>query len=875
MTETQSLEPVPFRTISRPPEQSLGAHGSDDLAKRLRAIQSVTDAALAHLKLDSMLQQQLQRVRDALDVSAARVLLCTPQGTTLAVRAAIGLEDANEDDAPVPIGQGIAGWVAHHREAIIVDDVSRVHVVNPLLRRLSSAMVAPLLVEGRMIGVLKVGTTQPRAFSEADLALLQMVADRIALAIDRAQHVERLLEAEDRLDAGEQQYRSLFDNNPAAVCARDLDGNFSSLNPAAERISGYARDELLHHAFLPLVVEEERERTLGAFRTAVGGEPQQFRTAIMNKQGQRVILDVTVVPITVRGVVAGVYGIAEDVTGQQRHLDRQQLLLEQLRAERAQLEAVLQQLPAGVIIAEAPSGRVVLGNKQVKEILHHDLLESSSIDEYGSWKGLHADGTPMHPQEWPLARAIEAGEMVSGEELLYQCGDGVRRWLRVNAAPIRNPDGEITGGVVVFNDIDRQKRAADDMRFLAEVTSTLHSTLDYQHTLRQMARLAVPHFADWCVVDLVDADGRIQRQEAAHHDPEREAFVQEMQQRYPSRVEQVGHPVYEALRSGKSLLIPRIPEAMLEQLTQDEEHLRLIRMLGLVSAMIVPLRGRERTLGVITFVSAESQRHFAPEDLALAEEVARRSALAIENAELYEAASEASRAKSDFLAVMSHELRTPLAAIMGYAELLQMGIPSPVPEPALRQVERIDAAARHQLQLIEEILTFSRLRAGEEHATFGRADLASVIEDAVAFIRPAADKKGLPVRVELAPAPRPIITDANKVRQILLNLLFNAVQFTSMGEITIAQEFAGDEVRIRVGDTGIGIPRRFHREIFEPFWQVRQSTTREVGGTGLGLTVAYRTAHLLGGDISVESEPGHGSTFTLHLPAERHGSEGR
>jgi PAS domain S-box-containing protein len=342
MTETQSPEPFPFRTISRPPEQSLGAHGLDDLAERLRAIQSVTDAALAHLKLDSMLQVLLQRVRDTLEVNAVRVLLCTPQGSSLAVRAAIGLEDAGEQNVPVPIGQGIAGWVAHHRRAIIVDDVSRVHVVNPLLRRLRSAMVAPLLVEGRMIGVLKVGTIETREFSEADLALLQLVADRIALAIDRAQQHERLLGAEERLHAGEQRYRSLFDNNPAAVFGLDTDGNFASLNPAAERISGYARDELLHRAFLPLIVEPERERTLGLFHAALGGEPRRFRTAIRSGQGQRVVLDITMVPITIRGTVVGVYGIAEDATGQQRQLERQQQLLEQVWAERAQLEAVLQ-----------------------------------------------------------------------------------------------------------------------------------------------------------------------------------------------------------------------------------------------------------------------------------------------------------------------------------------------------------------------------------------------------------------------------------------------------------------------------------------------------------------------------------------------------
>jgi len=542
-------------------------------------------------------------------------------------------------------------------------------------------------------------------------------------------------------------------------------------------------------------------------------------------------------------------------------------LLEQLEAERSRLEAVLEQLPAGVLIAEAPSGRVVHGNRRIDEILRHPVFPSKAVEDYGEWNGFHADGRPVEASEWPLGRAIRHGERIEGEEYLYICGDGTRTWIRINAAPILDADGSIVGGVVVLLDVDRERRATEELRFLADVSSALHSTLDYRETLRKLARLAVPRFADWCAVDLVEPDGRLSRQESVHRDPQFQRKIETIV-RNRNRSGVVPRPVLEVLRSGRPLLIPEITDAALEDWAVDAEHMELLRALDLRSAMVVPIRGRDRTLGLMTFTTSESNWEYSAQDLALAEEVARRSASAIENAELFEAASEANRAKSDFLAVMSHELRTPLAAIMGYTELLQIGIPVPLPEQALHQVERIDNAARHQLQLVEEILTFSRLSAGEETVSNAPVDIAELIREATGFIRPAADRKDLGLELGFGEPGPVLLTDPAKLRQILINLLFNAVQFTTEGRISVRMSADEEHVIISVTDTGIGIEPVHHRRIFDAFWQVRQSSTREVGGTGLGLTVAQRMAQILGGEILVESEVGRGSTFTVRLPRQ-------
>lgn len=227
---------------------------------------------------------------------------------------------------------------------------------------------------------------------------------------------------------------------------------------------------------------------------------------------------------------------------------------------------------------------------------------------------------------------------------------------------------------------------------------------------------------------------------------------------------------------------------------------------------------------------------------------------------------ELSSAKSDFLAVMSHELRTPLSAILGYSELLLMGVPEQIPTGANSQVERIDVAARHLLQLIEEILSFSRVEAGKEDVRLDTVELTELAREAISFIQPLAEKQGLTVEVRLPDQAVRAVTDRGKVRQILINLLSNAVKFTPAGEIGLELTAGDDEALVHVRDTGIGIDPEHLGKVFEPFWQVQQSATREISGTGLGLSVSYKIAQLLGGGLRVESVPGQGSTFTLVLP---------
>ncbi|HET9635760.1 MAG TPA: HAMP domain-containing sensor histidine kinase [Gemmatimonadaceae bacterium] len=253
--------------------------------------------------------------------------------------------------------------------------------------------------------------------------------------------------------------------------------------------------------------------------------------------------------------------------------------------------------------------------------------------------------------------------------------------------------------------------------------------------------------------------------------------------------------------------------------------------------------------------------------LALEMEARAHAEWALKEAE--EARSDAERAnnsKTDFLAVMSHELRTPLTAIMGYEELLSDGITGPVTELQRQQLGRINASARHLLGLIDEILTFARVDIGRERVRWESMSVNHTLGDAAALVEPMAAAKDIRFIVELLEEDQAIQTDGTKLRQMLVNLLSNGIKFTDKGEVRVSCAVNTGNLEVRIADTGVGIAAENIENVFEPFWQAEQTATRKTGGTGLGLSVTRKLARLLGGDVTVASKQGAGTTFLLTLP---------
>jgi signal transduction histidine kinase len=281
----------------------------------------------------------------------------------------------------------------------------------------------------------------------------------------------------------------------------------------------------------------------------------------------------------------------------------------------------------------------------------------------------------------------------------------------------------------------------------------------------------------------------------------------------------------------------------------------------------LPLIADDRLRGALTLVFPEP-RAFGAEDREFTMALANHCAQALERARLYADAVAANEAKANFIAVISHELRTPLTAVLGYTELLGTGVVGPITPVQKRHLDRIHSGASHLLHLIEDLLRFARIDAGKETVQPRPVILRDLVEEVAALIRPLAEQKGLSFELRLEPVPLEVRTDPAKVKQILINLLANAVKFTTEGGVTLRVRTDRQRMIFEVADTGAGISPEHINHVFDAFWQAEQTATRGAGGTGLGLAVVREIVGLLGGELAVESAPGSGSTFRVMLPLD-------
>lgn len=536
--------------------------------------------------------------------------------------------------------------------------------------------------------------------------------------------------------------------------------------------------------------------------------------------------------------------------------------VEAARSDREQLASLLEHVPVGVLAAEADSRRVVFGSAEVDRLLRHAVPEGSSIDEWCDALGFRSDGHRLTRSEWPLARTLEGVE-VPPEDVLYERGDGTCAWFRVHGAPIRDREGRVTGGVVAFYDVDRERRAVKNLEFLADASRLLAESLDPELTLARVGRLAASKVASYCIFDVIDETGELRRVAVAHRDPDREAILRAPVM-LPPRIASA-HPIARALMDGRPLVLDPFGPEDWRRIARSPEHLALIERLAPHSVMFVPMWMHDRPLGLLILAASAPEPGFREEDVGMAKELAWRAAAALEHARLYRDAQEAVRARDEFLSVASHELRTPITALSLKLQTLARTCAQQDGAPArgTADLEGMRAQVKRLADLVDELLDVSRIQADRLALQTEPIELASMVSEVVARMRSAAGRVGCEIEVD---AHGQVVIEGERLRleRVVTNLLANALKYGAGRPIEVRVARADGRATIRVRDHGIGIERHSLERIFGKF--ERAVSERQYGGLGLGLFISRRIVEAHGGTIRAESSPGEGATFVVELP---------
>ncbi|MBD1879142.1 AAA family ATPase [Coleofasciculus sp. FACHB-T130] len=955
----------------------------------------------------------------------------------------------------IALPQSVLNYVQRTQSTVILPDATEQNLFSEdeyvIQKQPKSVLCLPITRQSNLLGILYLENNFiPGAFTHDKLSVLEILAAQIAISLENARLYQGLAQSQEQLNLA-------LKSAQIGIWSWDILNDRFDWDEQIYQLFGVTPETFVatSEAVLARLHPDDRESLAQSLNRAVNeGVEHDLEYRIIQDDGSiRYAACRGRAFFNEAGTATRMSGVVIDIT--ERKQTEESLLIS---------KAALEQMPDAVVLTDL-EGNIQrwLGNAEQifgytaseaiakpLNFLHHPDIAATmtaqiiqSIQETGGFC-----------REIPCVRKDGSKVLIeTTSKLVYDKAGKPLFLVCINKDISERKQAEAERAQLYAEQTARQEAEADRQRaaFLAQVSATLASSLDYESTLSSVASLVVPYFADWCGVDLLQDNQSIHRVAVAHRDPEKVKLAWELHQRYP-RPLNAPEGVPKVLRTGQTEMVAEISDAVLAEAVKDPEHLRILRELGLKSYIISPLMARGRILGAISFVTAESAHRFNTGDLSLAEDIAHRAAIAIDNARLYReaqqaqqtaeraaeriarlqsitaalsesltptqvseviveqgmaalganyalvallnesgteleivravgyevnqidgwqrfsidtavplaeavrtgqpvwgetsqkraaryphlaeaysqfnfgtwvsiplmvegravgglslgftepqelneddqafilalaqqcaqaiarshlyeaertarsAAEAANRVKDEFLAVLSHELRTPLNPILGWAKLLRSRkFDAATSDRALETIER---NAKLQTQLIEDLLDVSRILQGKLSLNVYPVDLVSTIEAAIETVRLAAEAKSIQIQTILEPDVGQVSGDANRLQQVVWNLLANAVKFTPAGgQVAIALEQVGSQAQIRVTDTGKGIAPEFLPYVFDYFRQEDGTTTRTFGGLGLGLAIVRHLVELHGGTVSVSSPgEGQGATFLIKLP---------
>ncbi|UUO07247.1 PAS domain S-box protein [Blastopirellula sp. J2-11] len=804
--------------------------------------------------MTDVLQRCAEAVVRHLDTALARIWIVDESETILDLKANAGERGhLLAGHQRVVMGEGKIGRIARQCQPLVTNQAPLDPNLSDPQWALREGMVAfagyPLTIEGRVIGVL--ATFARHELSDAILSDLAPLADAIAQYVVRKRGEQILERLTAETERQRRLYRTILSTIPDLVYVFDLQHRFTYANDALLKMWGRTWDEAIGKDCFELGYEtwhaelhaREIDQVVATCASIRGEVPYT------GANGRR-IHDYIFLP------VFGADGEVEAVAGTTRDITELKETEDAIRENEARLRQLADAMPH-IVWSAGPDGEVDYFNNR----WHQFTNFKRGADDDRNWEHLlPPDDLTAFRITW--SEAVRSGSPCEIEHRFFDQAKNSNRWFLTRAVPVRDANGAVVRWFVSSTDIQRQKRTEQINRFLADASACLTANLDYEATFKELARVAVPNFSDWCAVDLLDENGQPRRVALMHQDPAKVELSNRLNALHPPEQDDK-FGIWNIIRNETSELLEIVTDEGLRSTARDDEHLQILQDLKLKSYIGVPLISRGKTIGVLTFCMAESGRLFDHEALRAAEDVSRRAAVAFENSVLYQQLREADRRKDEFLAMLAHELRNPLAPIRSGIDILEIDSP--------QDVEVLDAMkdqVEHLVRLVDDLLDVSRIMRGKVELRPEVASLSAIVERAVQAVKWLFDEKDHQLEVDLPAESIPIHVDPVRMVQVVSNLLNNAAKYTDPGgHIQLSVDRVDGMAQIRISDDGIGIEPELTAHVFDLFTQSSRALDRAQGGLGIGLTLVRNLVEMHHGAVSVKSNgTGKGSQFIVELP---------
>ena len=665
-----------------------------------------------------------------------------------------------------------------------------------------------------------------------------------------------------------------FEQAAVGIAHLTLTEEWISVNQRFCEITGYSRDEILAMKVEDLTHPEDLPATEAFVRRIVSGELPEYRMEkrYIRKDGRVIWVNLTVSIVrAANGQPIYIVAFLEDITLRRTA---------EVEASRSLslLRATLESTADGILVVDM-SGKILSFNQKMADMWGIPATVFASGDDQLAINS--ALDKLVYPDEF-MTKVLELyrhPEAASYDVLELKNGRTFERYSQPQLI-----DDRPVGRVWSFRDVTSRRRAEEQAHalareqaaraeaensqrrssLLAEASRVLSASFDYQTTLAALVQLAVPAIADYCALDIVEANDSFNRIGEAHIDPSKSQLLREVAT-FPRSALTDSHPLIRVMTTGEPVLEAEVTPAFIRMSFAAESQRKVVEALGPRSLICVPLASSGPPLGALTLVTSDSSgRRFTIPDLSLAADLARRAAIVVEHARLFNQAQEATQARDDVLAVVAHDLRNPLNTVTMAVSLMLESTPEDRVQER-RQVEIVRRAADRMNRMIQDLLEVKRMDSGRLSIDAKPEKPGDLINDTLDMLRPLATGSTIRLEANIEDGLPLVLADSSRIQQVLSNIVGNAVKFTPRnGRITVCAELIDrGEVRFGVIDTGPGIPAEQLPHIFGRFWQARKTDRR---GIGLGLAIAKGIVEAHNGRIWVESHVGLGSTFYFTLP---------